>query len=87
MVCLPFYLQGLEYLRGVGDSDNIQRYLHPQGSTSLLSQPSLSGASCESFDVDRSSSNEGKILNPVCLSFNSFFNQLRLHEEYVYLSP
>lgn len=67
MVYLRFYFQGLEYLRGVGDSDNIQRYLHSQGSTSLLSQPSISGASCESFDVDRSSSNEGKIMNPVCL--------------------
>lgn len=60
--------KGLEYIRGVGDSDNIQRYLHLQGSTSLLSQPSLSGASCDSFDVDRSSSNEGPM---TCLSLDS----------------
>ncbi|KAH6820101.1 hypothetical protein C2S53_015904 [Perilla frutescens var. hirtella] len=61
--------KGLEYLEeGASDSNNIQRYLHFQGSTSLSSRPSLSGASSDSFEVDRSSSNEGAM---ACLSLES----------------
>ncbi|XP_047957714.1 uncharacterized protein LOC125203420 [Salvia hispanica] len=50
--------KGLRYFEGAGDS-NSQRHLYLQGSTSLSSQPSLSGASCDSFDFGRSSSIEG----------------------------
>lgn len=62
----PFHSQVPECFEGVVDGNNIQRYLHLQGSSSLSSQPSLSGVSCDSFDVDRSASNEGMIPNPVC---------------------
>lgn len=60
--------KGLEYSEGADDSNNIQRYLHMQGSTSLSSRPSLSGASSDSFEVDRNSSNEGPM---ACLSLES----------------
>lgn len=53
-----------EFFEGAVDGNNFQRYLHLQGSTLLSSQPSLSGASCDSFDVDRSSTNEGTLPNP-----------------------
>ncbi|KAL1546193.1 serine-rich adhesin for platelets-like [Salvia divinorum] len=49
--------KGLDYFEGAGDSKNFQRHLYLQGSTSLSSQPSLSGASCDSFG--RSSSDKG----------------------------
>ncbi|KAG6437769.1 hypothetical protein SASPL_102697 [Salvia splendens] len=51
--------KGLEYFEGAGGSKNFQRHLYLQGSTSLSSQPSLSGTSCDSFDVGRSSSDKG----------------------------
>ncbi|KAL1549763.1 hypothetical protein AAHA92_17820 [Salvia divinorum] len=50
--------KGPNYFEGAGDSHS-HRHLYLQGSTSLSSQPSLSGASCDSFDVGRSSSIEG----------------------------
>ncbi|KAI3445388.1 hypothetical protein Pfo_002053 [Paulownia fortunei] len=62
--------KGLEYIKSDGVNSNIeyQRYLHLQRSISVSSQPSLSGASSDSFDVDRSSSNEGRL---PCLSLES----------------
>lgn len=65
-----FDFQGLEYFEGAGDSNNIERRLYLQGSTSLSNQPTLSGASCDSFDVCRSLSNEGMIPSPVCSYFS-----------------
>ncbi|KAK4402154.1 hypothetical protein Sango_0956100 [Sesamum angolense] len=44
------------------------RYLHLQGCNSVSSQPSLSATSSDSFDVDGSSSNEGRL---PCLSIES----------------
>ncbi|KAL0335458.1 UNVERIFIED_CONTAM: hypothetical protein Sradi_4757700 [Sesamum radiatum] len=50
------------------DSTEYQRYLHLQGCNSVSSQPSLSATSSDSFDVDGSSSNEGRL---PCLSIES----------------
>ncbi|KAG8369124.1 hypothetical protein BUALT_Bualt15G0118600 [Buddleja alternifolia] len=63
--------KGLESMEKDGDNSNIeyQRYLRLQGSISVSSQPSFSGASCDTFDVDRSSSNEGSF---PCLSLESY---------------
>ncbi|PIN08831.1 hypothetical protein CDL12_18588 [Handroanthus impetiginosus] len=62
--------KGTEYIESNGDNSNMeyQRYLHLQGSISASSRPSLSGASSDSFDVDRSSSYEGWM---PCLSLES----------------
>ncbi|KAL0422071.1 UNVERIFIED_CONTAM: hypothetical protein Slati_3230000 [Sesamum latifolium] len=56
--------KGLECI----DSTEYQRYLHLQGCNSVSSQPSLSATSSDSFDVDGSSSNEGRL---PCLSIES----------------
>lgn len=62
---IKFDFQGLEYFEGGGDNNTAYpRYVHFEGSVSVSSQPSLSGASSDSFDVDRSSSNDGKICDP-----------------------
>ncbi|KAL8545495.1 hypothetical protein ACS0TY_005588 [Phlomoides rotata] len=52
--------KGVEYFEGGRDNNTAYpRYLHFQGPVSVSSQPSSSGASSDSFDVDRSSSNDG----------------------------
>ncbi|KAK4427622.1 hypothetical protein Salat_1531200 [Sesamum alatum] len=56
--------KGLECI----DSTEYQRYLHLQGCKSVSSQPSLSAAGSDSFDVNGSSSNEGRL---PCLSIES----------------
>ncbi|KAK6119018.1 hypothetical protein DH2020_047243 [Rehmannia glutinosa] len=62
---------GRGYIERDVDNSNIEyrRNLHLQGSISFSSQPSLSGASSDSFNVDRSPSNEGPL---TCLSLGSY---------------
>ncbi|KAK6159846.1 hypothetical protein DH2020_003227 [Rehmannia glutinosa] len=62
---------GRGYIERDVDNSNIeyQRNLHVQGSISFSSQPSLSWASSDSFNVDRSPSNEGPL---TCLSLGSY---------------
>ncbi|KAI3448522.1 hypothetical protein Pfo_005187 [Paulownia fortunei] len=63
--------KGLEHMEEDGNNSNIdyQRYNNLQGSSSVSNQPSFSEASCNSFDVDRSLSNEGSVQ---CLSLESY---------------
>lgn len=61
--------KGLEYIKADGDSHIDYQRLHLQGSLSVSCQPSLSGASFDSFDADRSLTNDGQL---PCLSLESY---------------